>query len=628
MRNLISAGLSALAIFLFPALAAASPRVGELSFEPYTFVPIAAGPLDAERGRLTVPENRRDRRSRLIEVALVRLPSRAEEPGPPIVFLGDAPQHAATETARSDLIYALHRMRDLADVILLDQRGSGLSSPRLDCPQRIILPFDQPTSAEGWIDEYRLKSQRCAATWRARGVDLSGYNARESADDIEDLRRALGEPSLVLWGVGYGTHIALDVLARRPDTVERAILHAPQGGDHLLTLPQLADRAFSQIAARSDRVHPGDLRATLENLLAELSARPVTVRVVRPVNGKTVKVTIGGFDLALYLARGLADREILRTVPALLADLERGEYTVLATAAVRQRRQPLPSAATFAMHCASGASGERRRLVRSQLPSSLVGRAMNLPYPEVCDAWPVADLGDGFRRVRGADVPVLFVTANLDGRTPMHNARELSRHFPQSVEIVLAGGSHWDTLTTERDSRMRVIHPQVEAELRDFLDGRPVSSRVVALPVRFLSPQPPITDYVFDVHFAVLVGHEQATQRATHEQASREVEILNRTFVTEDRRRIVTFRLKSAVTYEELADTSCELLALGTAEAFPGGTWFDAFNGCDAPRVRDPHAVNVFVYDCWSEEYGFRDLTSMGTANGNHPFIALDWVRL
>ncbi len=40
---------------------------------------VAAGQLDAELGRLTVPEKRRDRRSRLSEVALVRLPSRAEE---------------------------------------------------------------------------------------------------------------------------------------------------------------------------------------------------------------------------------------------------------------------------------------------------------------------------------------------------------------------------------------------------------------------------------------------------------------------------------------------------------------------------------------------------------------------
>ena len=61
-------------------------KAGDLKVEPYVFE--AGGEkVDAELGRLVVPENRTNPGSRLIEVAFVRFKSTSQNPGPPIIYL-------------------------------------------------------------------------------------------------------------------------------------------------------------------------------------------------------------------------------------------------------------------------------------------------------------------------------------------------------------------------------------------------------------------------------------------------------------------------------------------------------------------------------------------------------------
>ena len=50
------------------------------------------------------------------------------------------------------------------------------------------------------------------------------YNNNENADDIEDLRVALGYPKVRLWGVSYGTLLGLTTLRRHESSIDRLIL--------------------------------------------------------------------------------------------------------------------------------------------------------------------------------------------------------------------------------------------------------------------------------------------------------------------------------------------------------------------------------------------------------------------
>ena len=138
-------------------------------------------------------------------------------------------------------------MREVADVIALDQRGTGLSEPRLVCPETLDYPLDRPGHREEMLHLMTGKARSCAESFRSQGVDLSAYNTSESADDLESLRVALGAPKISLWSISYGTHLALAALRRHEKGIDRVILAGVEGPDHTAKLPGNIQKALETV---------------------------------------------------------------------------------------------------------------------------------------------------------------------------------------------------------------------------------------------------------------------------------------------------------------------------------------------------------------------------------------------
>ena len=85
------------------------------------------------------------------------------------------------------------------------------------------------------------RAERCATELRGKGIDLSAYNTEASADDLDDLRRALGAEKISLFGFSYGTHLALAAVRRHPERIDRVILAGTEGPDHSQKLPHTFD---------------------------------------------------------------------------------------------------------------------------------------------------------------------------------------------------------------------------------------------------------------------------------------------------------------------------------------------------------------------------------------------------
>ena len=133
----------------------------------------------------------------------------------------------------------------------------------------------------------------------------------------------------------------------------------------------------------------------------------------------------------------------------------------------------------------------------------------------------------------------------------------------------------------------------------------------------------------FPVHFCVLTRNPQAAAKATREQCLKETEIFNEQFRTLAKKPLVTFEFKSYSSYADVRDSKCELLALGDSkEPYSSARVVKAFNACNDPKVRDPKAINVYIFDAYSERPGYGDKTSHGTRNSNRPYVLIDWERL
>ena len=108
------------------------------------------------------------------------------------------------------------------------------------------------------------------------------------------------------------------------------------------------------------------------------------------------------------------------------------------------KNRPLGTVMTYMTDLASGVSDERMRAIRAQVPGALLGNAINYPFddPEFQAAWGAPDLGPGFRAPIRSNVPALFLSGTLDGRTSLSDAEEIRRGFARGVRVDVNNASH------------------------------------------------------------------------------------------------------------------------------------------------------------------------------------------
>ena len=396
---------------------------------------------------MTVLENRARPDGATIELAFVRLKTAAARPGPPVVWLAGGPGGSGTQDSKGPLLPLLLEVAEFSDVIALDQRGMGLTRPRLECPGRLDLPLDRPMERGLVLAAFRASAAECRAHWSARGVDLASYNTVESARDIDDLRRALGAPKVSLLAGSYGTHLAFATIRLFEASIERAVLFGVSGPDHMERLPGDYQEVLEQIDRMVKRTPilalamPSFL-GTVRTVMEKLERNPERADGVDRTTGEQRTVTIGRFDLQCFTRNMLASREEIARLPGVYLAMARGDFREIASTSLTSRRGAAPPAVDFTMRCASGASAARREKVHAQSRSALLGGIADFPIPDVCDAWGVPDLGPDYRAPVVSKVPVLFVSGTLDAHTPAANAREVLAGFPNGRHLLVQDGAH------------------------------------------------------------------------------------------------------------------------------------------------------------------------------------------
>ncbi len=468
-------------------------KAGDLSWQPYLLETAGGEKVEAELGTLVVPESRKRPDGRLIELSFVRLKSLAPNPGPPIVYLAGGPGGSGIDAARGARHPLFTALRQVADVIALDQRGVGLSAHVLMlCRESWLLPIDRPGERSTMIDAARRHSRSCAEFLARNQFDLSAYDTDQSADDLEDLRRALGAPRLSLWGVSYGTTLALTALRRHPESFHRAVLAGVEGPGQGLRLPSEV-QSFLEQAGRMARTDPGtrdavpDLLALMRSVLDRLGERPVTVEVFDELARRKVPVTVGRFDLQLMTVQALADSDGLRRLPAEYFEMSRGDFSRLADFVYQRRKGWLGQAMPYLVDCSQGTPPERWARVLAEEKETLLGRVADFPYPEICEGWGLAAPGPATWEPVRSEVPVLLVSGTLDGRTPPQNAVEAAEGLPHSIQLVIEDAGHGDDLL--------IASPAIREAIVAFLQGGKLATGRIALPpFRFQpagSPVPP-----------------------------------------------------------------------------------------------------------------------------------------
>jgi len=436
------------------------------------------GTIQADAGRLLVPENRAVATSRRIPIRFLRLRSTAAHPAAPLFYLAGGPGDRGVSDNPQALDFWAPYLA-VCDVVLIDQRGVGDADLtwRWDGPPPMAFFVDADSARRHEAE----MSRRALAAIRTRGVDLAGYTTVESAADLDALRAALGLQKVSLLAFSYGTHLACCYLRRYGDHVENAVMFGLEGPDQTYKLPWAMDTQFQKLAllAKADpriaRQIP-DLMALYDRVIAKLAKQPMRVPVPIPGGKDTLQVPVGPFGLRFILRIDVGDATDLPVFPRLLWSIDHDDTSVLAWFVRKRAGAALGfSGMNHAMDAASGATRGRLALIASQSATSRFADVVNFG-DEPDPAMP--DLGDAFRMPVVTPVRMLLISGSLDFNTPPYQSEEFRWGAPNATHIVVENAGH---------EQIFFQNETVTPVVRDFLAGKDVKDRRITYPpLRFV----------------------------------------------------------------------------------------------------------------------------------------------
>ena len=453
-RRILVGVMLFLAMVLSPvrsACVAGEVKVGAIISEQRTFTTLDGEIVPYELGTLFVPENRDDPNSRTIGVGFARFRSTGPAGGPPTFHLPGGPGSSyvawlddGSPISRRRVSKWLLPFRAAGDVVLIDQRGFSARGDQFTYLERpTAAPLSRPammeTEVRAKVDAIRLG----LASYP--GKDLSGYTILACADDVDDLRQALGYSRIALVGQSFGSQWSLAVMRRHPQIVARAILSGVEPLNNHYDMPSHILASLQRLAWEADadpRLAPwrpeGGLMAAVRTIRDRLARAPVKVVVSDKTTGRrqTVVVGLGDFQQALLSPPA--------TWPALILSLYHGQFDGLARQAIEQRAASSKPDALIGplIDTSIGVTPERRYLLRSDPGLEFLGGWNFEGYLAATPYMPTRDVGDSFRTPVRTEIPVLFVHGDWDISTPIENTLGLMPYFPNSHLLRVHRGGH------------------------------------------------------------------------------------------------------------------------------------------------------------------------------------------
>jgi pimeloyl-ACP methyl ester carboxylesterase len=424
-------GASAAAFTLKPA------TKGHVHLEPCR---AANDAIEALCGRYEVFENRQTRAGRKIALNLMIIPAKADAPDPdPLFALAGGPGQSAVEAF--PLAAYVRTIAEHRDVVLVDQRGTGKSN-LLECT---LLSLDKPQDVLG--EPYPLEKIRACRADSDRKADTTQYTTSIAADDLDEVRQALGYDRVNVLGGSYGTKAALVYLRRHGEHVRTLTLEAIAPPDFLIPLPfakgvQSAVEgviALCEADAACRTAYP-ELRQQYRAIVTRLA------RTAAEFDVRNQHVTLSKEMFVSKLRSVLYVPQFVSVFPLIVQRAYAGDWSAYA-AVVMQLASLLDGAvargASFAAICAEDVPAITPALVRSATAGTDLGDSQARRYEEYCKAWGAAgSVPKGFYEPVRSKVPALLISGALDPGTPPAFAQATATFLPNGRLVTIKEGTH------------------------------------------------------------------------------------------------------------------------------------------------------------------------------------------
>jgi pimeloyl-ACP methyl ester carboxylesterase len=327
------------------------------------------------------------------------------------------------------------------DVVLVDQRGTGKSN-LLDCT---LMSLDKPQEVLG--QPYALEKIRACRAASDGKADTTQYTTSIAADDLDDVRAALGYDRINVLGGSYGTKAALVYLRRHGEHVRTLTLEAIAPPDFLIPLPfakgvQAAVEGVIALCEADGACHAAysELRQQYGAIVARLAGTAAEFDV------RNQHVTLSKEMFVSKLRNVLYVPQFVSVFPLIVQRAYAGDWSTYA-AVVMQLASLLDGAvargASFAAICAEDVPALTPALIRSATAGTDLGDSQARRYEEYCKAWgPVGSVPKDFYEPVRSKVPALLISGALDPGTPPAFAQATAKSLPNGRLITIKEGTH------------------------------------------------------------------------------------------------------------------------------------------------------------------------------------------
>jgi pimeloyl-ACP methyl ester carboxylesterase len=429
-----------------PGAAAEKPTLKARTFGSVALQPCRTvdGNTEGLCGKYEVYENRQSQSGRKIALNIIVLPAISDKPAAdPWFALAGGPGQSAVDAY--PLTGYTTKIRQQRDVVLVDQRGTGASNP-LPCQLR------DPKIAQEIIGESMVPEKvRACRSELEKKADLTQYTTSIFADDLDDLRQAMGYDKINLFGGSYGTRAALVYLRRHGDHVRTIALEgvAPPQYRIPLAFPKTTQGSVDQLIARcaaDEACHKDfpDLKKEFQAIVDKLEKSPAHFDVDNGAAGTQPGTLSRGMFVAA-LRPLLYIPGLLSEFPYMIHRAYQDDWSIYASAVIQVRNaidKQIDRGMFLSVVCAEDVPGTTEEMIRSDTAGTYLGDFQVRAYQKACGEWVQGAIPkDYYAPIRSA-VPVLLISGALDPATPPAASAQAAKDLSNSRMVVVKEGTH------------------------------------------------------------------------------------------------------------------------------------------------------------------------------------------
>jgi pimeloyl-ACP methyl ester carboxylesterase len=397
----------------------------------------------------------------VFELPVVYLPSSLwERAGPPVQYVAGGPGGAAWLDA-DEVGYWLGWSGQVGwrgGLVLYDQRGVGLSRPVLGCPElyaarRALLPL--PLPIEESYRRVQAATEACHDRLRGEGVDLARFTTRHNARDAIDLMRAMGFEQWDLYGVSYGSRVALEMMRQAPEHLRAVVLDSvyPPEVNAELSDAWLLHRAlalYSRICELAEQCDdsPEAMAAELEEAMQRVDRELIRLSVREPGDGRDLAVVYDRQDFAWLLFEAMYQWDAIPRLPGSVRALTEGRLDSHLRGLIQDSVSNLlddsisdPVATSVDCHDAGPVPREAAALQLRLYPDVAAYKALDWEY-HACRFWQSGHADGAFRSPVTGAVPTLLLAGEFDPVTPPEWAELAAKSLENASVFVFPAIGH------------------------------------------------------------------------------------------------------------------------------------------------------------------------------------------